>query len=262
MIAEKPPGHGMRPEPASRIWLADVRADMDAIFGSAPDPTDQVAWRTTIVRPLDANHPFLRAPSRRSRTMASVACTVAGLLIGLSAAGGLHLGDSSGGSALRPIVPPMAGVASNPFEAEPATTPVKAKQALATASGPPRSNAPMKGGEQAMLAKASTLPAPLIEHPREARPVRLASNCEGDRLERARCLRPDILDADRRLRRAYAEAIRQGVERPFLVEHQRRWARLRKQAIRDPDDVLEGYGELAGALERLSIHGRAANRVS
>lgn len=262
MIAERPASHDKREESAPPILLGEVRADMDAIFGAAPDPAGPVAGRTAVVRPLDADRSCYRTSRRRSRTLALIVCAVGGLLLGVVATGGFHLASVRSGSAVRPTAPPMAGVASNPFEVEPATAATGMQQAMSTAATLSRSNTPRKVEGRAVVAKVSATPSPASGRPRETQPVRLAAQCVGDRLERARCMRPDILDADRRLRRAYAEAIRQGVERRFLIEHQRRWARLRNRAIRDPDHVLEGYGELAGALERLSLHGRAANRIS
>jgi hypothetical protein len=53
--------------------------------------------------------------------------------------------------------------------------------------------------------------------------------------------------ADRRLRRAYAAAVRAGVSRSILVAARDRWSATRRA---EPSRVVAVYGALAGDLER------------
>jgi hypothetical protein len=269
MIVEGTSRPGDRPdeartEPPVRFSLAEIRKDMTDIFGD-PGPAAAAATPRTMEVPVKGST-IPSAPVARRRTGVGplLAAATAGLLTGMAAIGGFLLSDPRG----RPIPAstPATGVAENPFEraVERHVVPPKAKVTVAPA--PPatkvadRAEPPRQPAKSETTARSETRkPRPAADQPGDATASTAA--CAGDRLERAWCMRPDILEADRRLRHAYAEAIRQGVERRFLVEHQRRWARLRNLASRDPRGVLEGYGELARDLDRLSIHGRAANRV-
>ena len=67
-----------------------------------------------------------------------------------------------------------------------------------------------------------------------------------------RCGRADVMAADRRLRSAYAAAVRAGVARPVLASYRTRWARLRPRAPTDPARVVVGYRGMASDLERLA----------
>jgi uncharacterized protein YecT (DUF1311 family) len=92
----------------------------------------------------------------------------------------------------------------------------------------------------------------------EARPARTADRCErlrGD--DRARCAYPQVLEADRRLRRAYASATRAGVERGRLVSYRNRWASLRHRADDQPARVIAAYGDMARDLNRLARQARS-----
>ncbi|KQX18094.1 MULTISPECIES: hypothetical protein [unclassified Sphingomonas] len=246
-----------------RLSLADIRKDMTDIFGDPGPAATPVAPRTRAMPVEGSTIPS--APRARGRRGAGqlLAAATAGLLLGMAAIGGIHLVDSRSHSV--PAAAPAIGVAETPFErgAERRDVPRRARVAVVPAATaetavhpealrPPSASVKRATGETATPRVAANRPGEATASP---------GACEGDRLERAWCMRPDILDADRHLRLTYAEAIDQGVERRFLVEHQRRWARLRNLASRDPQGVLEGYRELASDLKRLSIHGRAANRV-
>ena len=83
---------------------------------------------------------------------------------------------------------------------------------------------------------------------------RPAANSEepcGDRggLARARCMRPEILAADRRLRDAYGDAVRAGVDRRVLVSLRNRWARVSDKAVSDPDYVADNFQRMAQRLD-------------
>jgi hypothetical protein len=91
---------------------------------------------------------------------------------------------------------------------------------------------------------------PTVRKPKRAlaseRVVKARHVCGADR----HCDRREVLAADRRLRRAYAAAVKAGVARPVLVEYRDDWARLRRRAPREPARVVSGYGRMASALER------------
>lgn len=250
-----------RPVPTVHLSLADIRKDMTDIFGDPGPATTAAPWTRAV--PVEGSSiPSAPAPRRRTGAGPLLAAAAGGLLLGMASIGGFHLAERS-----RPVPAPApaTGVAETPFEraTERRDLPPKATVVAVPAAATETSARPEMPRQQDRPDKRAEDDAPtrrvVADRPKET--TASTSACEGDRLERAWCMRPDILEADRHLRLAYAEAIRQGVERRFLVEHQRRWARLRNLASRDPQGVLEGYGELARDLERLSIHGRAANRI-
>lgn len=72
-------------------------------------------------------------------------------------------------------------------------------------------------------------------------------------MDRARCMYAEVVQADDRLRTAYAGATRAGVPRRTLSRYRDRWARLRRKALTDPDRVVSGYGQLARDLRGLRI---------
>jgi len=74
-------------------------------------------------------------------------------------------------------------------------------------------------------------------------------NCIGlSSSERARCMRPQVLAADQRMRGAYASAIKAGLSPTALAPYQRRWARLLEEANSDPHHVTAALGSMAREL--------------
>lgn len=275
MIVESAPPDPVRRPPACPS-LADVRSDMATLFGTH-EASDAPPPRTIEIAVNGSAAPFGPATRRRRIAGPLLAAATAGLLIGVAGVGGLRFADLGNGTPVSPPRAPATSVAENPFEqspppAAPATPPVTAVTAPRPSTSEVRKPAHTERLASANIPKITRV-TKVAASPRHAagkksrtagkaaKTVSTSAGCGGDRLEQAWCMRPDILAADRRLRGAYAEAIHQGVERRYLVEHQRRWTRLRKLAARDPKGVLEGYGELAGDLERLSTYGRAADRV-
>ena len=68
-------------------------------------------------------------------------------------------------------------------------------------------------------------------------------------MDLARCMRPQILDADLQLRTAYNDAVEAGVERRKLVAYRRQWSKLRKRANADPRSVVAGFHEIVQQLD-------------
>lgn len=245
--------------PDARPALSGVRLDMAAIFGEGAKPGRTGPPRAAALRRSEA--PLPPAAPRRRTAAPLLAAALAGLILGMAAIGTPRL--ISHMVPVRPAAPPATTVAASPFET------VSPPPAIAIRPSPPASKPAGRAGPvqpaevKADVKKVEPRPAKRAEErPAPAEPAARGTQCEGDRLERHWCLRHDILKADRRLRLAYANAIREGVERRFLVAHQRRWTRLRDRASSDPDGVVAGYRELADDLERLSINGRQRDRIS
>ncbi|MBU3077336.1 hypothetical protein [Sphingomonas quercus] len=145
-------------------------------------------------------------------------------------------------TAASPITPPpLMVMAQEPEPPAPMVEPTAA---------PPR---PATARPASAKRKKSRLSAP-------ARRVRVAQvthhpvprNCEGTiRMERARCMYPEVVAADDLLRDAYADAVRAGVANRTLNRYRHRWERLRGQALTQPDRVARGFRELARDLQEL-----------
>lgn len=105
--------------------------------------------------------------------------------------------------------------------------------------------------------RKSAQPAALAASPATPR-SRSGRSCNGaGGLALARCMRPEILDADRQLRDAYHDAVRAGVERDALVAYRRQWSMMRQRAISDPRGVAAGYRQMADELYALQADLRA-----
>jgi hypothetical protein len=90
----------------------------------------------------------------------------------------------------------------------------------------------------------------LVEEPAPEVPGPHVDTCDGMAgMDLARCMRPQILDADLQLRTAYDDAFRAGVERRELVAYRRQWSKLRKRANSDPRGVLVGFREITQQLD-------------
>lgn len=94
--------------------------------------------------------------------------------------------------------------------------------------------------------------APLEQPIRPPTKARLSQKC--DRLEfeeRARCMQPEVLTAYRELRRTYDEAVRASADTGSLRKLQRRWTRLERDTVYDPDERIDGYHDLGDELQDL-----------
>ena len=62
-------------------------------------------------------------------------------------------------------------------------------------------------------------------------------------------MQPEILDADRRLRFAYYDAVRSGVDPRLLGAYRRQWSQMRDEENYDPRGVAAGYRQMADDLD-------------
>ena len=257
------PADSAMPDTPQRILLADVRSDIAAIFGAPHGGGMTAAPLTTGRRALRSGARVPAATRKASAAPVALAAGMAGLLAGMAVIGAHPLLDRIDGPAASTQHGTPLAVTESPFEkAGPAAAEKRAPPAPAPAAELTTVKAAQPVELTAVTEPVRTNPVKAAEAPGKAAQPESPTQCEGDRLERQWCMRHDILEADRRLRRAYAAAIHEGVERRFLVAHQQRWTRLRSRASTDPEGVLEGYGELAAALERLSVNGRRRDRIS
>lgn len=81
--------------------------------------------------------------------------------------------------------------------------------------------------------------------------------CDGiGRAELARCMRPQLVQADSQLRDAYYDAVHAGVDRGLLVAYRNRWAKLRDRALTDPRQVTARYRQMAQELDSARVSSR------
>jgi len=246
-------------EPPERVEAARISRDMETIFGATTagrpakksigsDPVETLV----VPRPKRARKPAVGAPT----------LLALGALIG----GGLAwLAFPSSHIAPVPVrrpaptqwaqtveLPPNI-LSAPPQQVEPArTAPLPAPASIVPAFG---SNADGDAAPVARVRRPTVTQAayhPARDHARSRRIAASRSNepCADMRgLWRARCMRPQILAADRRLRDAYDGAVRAGVDRRMLVAYRNRWSRLRDDAVSDPSYVAVTYQQMAQSLD-------------
>jgi len=61
-------------------------------------------------------------------------------------------------------------------------------------------------------------------------------------------MRPEIRDADRKLRNAYYDAVRSGVDPRVLAAYRREWSRIQVEEIYDPQRAAASYRQMAEDL--------------
>lgn len=253
---------------------SSVSADMAGIFAGAQaarrGKPDQRAGVAPIVRS--------KAPRRRSRGMA---WGLAGLA-GLAAAGGaIWLARPDPAPVIQPV-PPFAEAPIRPLPALPRTAQATEASPVPAPAAPVIETPPVDTKPEAPPARPATRVASVAARAPSAKPAPAPSSkpastkasaqpggvrpepfaqC-GDLLEaeHAWCMRPRMLAADRRLRAAYAEAMRAGVDRKMLVSARREWARLRRKATSEPVEVTTAYQDLATRLEEARSSVRAGER--
>lgn len=205
-----------------RVLARAVKAEVDAIFGAAPQASARAASK---IQPLA--RPAAPRTSRAASVGVSVALALAGIAVGALLTRNPSPASEAPASAPSPTPPgslevvltPQAPV--TPLVIEPTPEPPKAKAA----------------------------PQP------QARPKAGSGDCAapGGR----RCSYSVVLAADSALRRAYRRAGQAGVSARELAAFRSRWNRLRRAGAYDPDRVVRGYRGMASDLNRLARERRA-----
>lgn len=97
------------------------------------------------------------------------------------------------------------------------------------------------------------LAGPSISLPTIAKPPQ-PSAAPWSHAPRPATVRRDVASADRRLRAAYAAAIRAGVARSTLAQERDRWASARRRNAGEPERLVIAYRDIAGDLNREAAH--------
>ncbi|WP_374469502.1 hypothetical protein [Phenylobacterium sp.] len=235
---------------AARQALArGVSADLDAIFRPPPEAPPPPSGRVRAFAGL-------REPASRQGRIARWGGLAAAALAGL-AVGAVLMDPRAPATAAKPVQIAQAAatpslpvvVAEAPRPARPPAADLPAPVFTPVPAAPQaRPAAPERAGE--------AKPARVVKAKAKRRPA--AGRCEGLRGDnRARCAYPQVLEADRRLRRAYASATRAGVARASLVSYRNRWASLRHRADDQPSRVIAAYSDMARDLDNLARRARS-----
>jgi hypothetical protein len=189
-----------------------VQADIEGILGEpVPASARPLGAARVDRRPRDAG-------SRRRVSMASLGGVAAAALAGLAA----------GTLLMRSPKPAPAPVAAKPH---PAALPIEIAP-------------PVQTPQAADAAQAHAAPrAAVVEAPAAATPA-------APRAKAAHAGHVSVRSADRRLRAAYAQAIRAGVPRALLAEDRDRWASARRRFAHDPARLIAAYESLTRDLDR------------
>jgi hypothetical protein len=198
-----------------------VSSDLEAIFGEPHATTAEHRARRVARNPR-------RAEAERPRRLSAAS------LGGLAAA-------ALAGLAVGAILMKPADKAAAPPAPRPAALPVEI-------------TAPLQTPQAADAALAAAAPVPVAAAP--ALTTASASVRRALRPRRAGASYAQMQAADRRLRAAYAAAIRAGAPRAILIENRDRWASLRRRAAHDPARLVAGYGDIARDLDRAAARGR------
>lgn len=222
---------GVEPAPLSshRAAAGDVARDMESIFGSAPAHAAPPPPRRSARR--DA-----APPEARGSRLAAVGGLAAAAFLGVAAGAFLMTDHAPTGPK-----PPLRAL------------PVEIAQARAAPAPGPIEPLPLPQSLQA----ATPPGAAPVEAPPQVRPARVRASRH---VTRGCCGYVQMAAADRRLRAAYAEAVRAGAPRPLLVSYRDRWAEVRRQGAHEPRRLVEGYGALAAGLDHAAAEARAHSR--
>ena len=225
-----------------------------AISGAVAPVASSVADDLAAIFPREARAtaaPTLRLRARSGRRDgAARKRTSVGYAGGLGALAAATLAGVSAGALLErgpSPPPPMAQpVLQSKVSALPSPGPLPAGPMHAP---PPRlmaAAAEPTGAPPAKVHKASTR-RPAASQRRHAAGAAHRTNCPG-----GRCHAPSVMEADARLRHAYAEARRAGVSSTVLADYRDRWEELRHRAPREPRLVAARYDAMAGDLNRMA----------
>lgn len=219
-----PPLEALERSPSGRRAPVRVVAqDLEAIFGAAPlriAPT-QAPRRLSLAS----------AETPRASRLATAGAFASAAFLGLAA--GAFLVTRGPERRAAPERQPLRVELARPSPIAPPLGPIDPRSGVAA---PQMQPAPTN---------AEPSPARASRHrtPRHAAPSGGASYA-------------DVTAADRRLRGAYAAAIRAGVARPALVSYRDRWDAMRRLRAHEPRRLAAGYGALAAELDRAAARAR------
>ena len=241
-------------EPPERVEAARISRDMESIFGAVAG--DQPAKRKVgsdpvealvVPRPMRARKPAVGAP-----TLLALGALIGGALAWLafpsSRTPTVPVRRPVPTQWARAVEPPPVIPSAPPPSVEPArAAPVPVRMSVVPAFA---DEAPVARAKRPTVTHAAYHPA--RDHARSRRIAASTTSepCADMRgLWRARCMRPQILAADRQLRDAYDGAVRAGVDRRMLVAYRNRWSRLRGDAVSDPSYVAVTFQQMAQSLD-------------
>lgn len=203
-----------------------VSAELEAIFGE-PKPAETAPRAGTVGRPprRDAGS----APRRLSA--ATIGGLTAAALAGI-AAGSLLVKAPPFTARASTIAVSKAQIIPGRTLARPTALPVE----MATPAPTPQVSDPVLAEPARPLQ-----PAPLPRARLHSRVRHAASDAE-------------VRAADRRLRAAYAAAIRAGASHDLLVDDRDRWASARRREAHEPARLIASYDAIAVDLNRTATH--------
>lgn len=218
------------PTAARSVDARAVAQDLEAIFGVAPHDA----------RPAPAAPRQRRAPEEapRGSRLASAGAFATAAFLGIAAAGFLMTRGSERPAASPPR-PPLRVEVASAAPAAPAPGPIDPLPSVAATQAEAATPAPMQARPERALTRS----------PRAAPHAGPAPDAYAQ-----------ITAADRRLREAYAAAIRAGTPRRALVSYRDRWEAMRRARAHDPRRLAAGYGALAAEIERAAWRARRDNQ--
>jgi len=234
-------------------WNRRVSRDMERIFGARPGERLDGPAGPPPARTPDVVIPLVGEAAEswpRTLIVTSVAA-MAGVLL-LSGAVWMMRG---GAPAAPPTAKAAAAVAAAPRPSvrppvAPAPDPTPALTAMPR---PAVVTAPASPAPQKAVAAAPSRPKraepPKARERKAPDTAASARSCKGlEDKALARCMYPQVLVADQRLRDAFGAAASAGMDVKTLRDYRKRWSRLSKRADSDPRRVVVGYRELASQL--------------
>ncbi len=246
----------LAPEVRPETGAAQVWRDMEGIFGRADRvPSGEIPAASPVAERIVARS----APRRsgRGRALALAGVVIAGVVAVSIVLAQRGMPGRSPAQVARPL--PALAVQVDPVPSGPAIVQPQAVAAAPTSSArkaAPKPAAAVKPHPKPSVAVHRPKPRPKPTERLAAEPVSSAPSpqatpsCERmGGLDLARCMRPQILDADQQLRTAYQDAVRSGVDKRVLSGYRRQWKKLRSRANSDPRSVESGYRAMARQLD-------------
>jgi len=233
--------------PGPEFEAAQVARDMEAIFGRVVTVRDP-----DIVDPSRAIKPIIsHCSARENETLVPAGVVLAGALA-------ISLVFAQPGTT-APSPRPIATVSSSVASAVPANRPPDLvdtptdfgpRRRLAAASPIPAAEKSRPSPRPELHDPRQTFAQPIAVAPSQAEPVsQTGGSCDGlEGLDLAGCMRPEIRDADRKLRNAYYDAVRSGVDPRVLAAYRREWSRIRDEEVYDPQHAAASYRQMAEDL--------------